>query len=228
MNPLTSARMLAWSPLAAALGLCVLLIWQTPRVAPLTAVPESRSTANEEASPPPENTREILLSWPLFGQAEGTGSNPAEAPTAADSVNQSGVPDETVVLPPTALDVQVRGLAYSPQATRAHAILQVDGGAQRRYRVGDTLADGVILRAVRPLEVVLDNQGQLESAALPVAPAALDAEMPSVLPATEPPAALDAQSMLSPDGPVPGIRPEQMAQPALDDASITQPEEDIP
>lgn len=228
MNPLTSARMLAWSPLAAAAALCVLLIWQAPRVAPLAAMPESRSTVHEAASPPPENAREILLGWPLFGQAEGTGNNPAEAPTAADSVNQSGVPDETVVLPPTALDVQVRGLAYSPEASRAHAIVQVDGGAQRRYRVGDTLTDGVILRAVRPLEVVLDNQGQLESAALPVAPAALDAGKPSALPATEPPAALDAQSMLPPEGAVPGIFPEQTADPAFDDASITQPEEDIP
>lgn len=228
MNPLTSARMLVWLPLAAAVGLCVLLMWQAPRVEPLAALPESRATANEEASSPAENSREILLNWPLFGQAEGDGNSLAGVATSTEKMNQAVMPDDAVVLPPTALDVQVRGLAYSPQAKRAHAILQIDGGAQRRYRVGDTLADGVILRGVRPLEVVLDNQGQLESAALPVAPAALNAEMPSVLPATEPPAAFDAEIMTPPGGTVPGILPEETADPALDDASITQPEEDIP
>ena len=175
-------RALRWAPLA--LALCVLgaVILKAPGRQRSPMPPASVQTAPENAPAPAGATLTELASWPLFGSsaplADGTTEQDQGPGTASASVL-----DESVVLPVTALDVQVRGLAYATTPQRAHAILQVNGQAQQRYRVGDALTDGVTLAGVRPLEVVISNQGRLESAALPVAPAELSVPPVSVLPA---------------------------------------------
>ena len=188
-------RALRWLPLA--LACCVLgaVILYAPGRA-LTPLPEASSPLVSD----PEPTRATqalgeLAAWPLFGVGDSSDQDASRSSTEAGGP-AGRVPDESVVLPATALDVQVRGLAYATSAARAHAILQVNGQAQQRYRPGDVLTDGVTLAAVRPMEVVIANQGRMESAALPVAPADLAAPVVSMLPATSPAPAPDVGAPL--------------------------------
>jgi hypothetical protein len=118
-----------------------------------------------------------LLEWSLFGKAADTesGGVTADAPGPSTAVVLPEE-DEDTVLPVTALDLKVQGIAYSRDRSRAYAILEVEGGAPREFRPGETLKDGVELRAIRPLEVVIQHQGRLESAALPMAPGPMTSE----------------------------------------------------
>ena len=175
-------RALRWAPLG--LALCVLgaVILHAPgrHLEPLP--PASVPTAADNAPAQTELALTDLVAWPLFGNAALSGDAAAVRETRGENA-PGNLPDESVVLPATALDIQVRGLAYATTPDRAHAILQVNGQPQQRYQAGDSLTEGVTLMGVRPLEVVISNQGQMESAALPVAPADLAAPPVSVLPA---------------------------------------------
>lgn len=48
------------------------------------------------------------------------------------------------------------------------ALLSIDGAPARAWRVGDTLAPGVVLRAVGPAGVSVEQDGVIEDVALPV------------------------------------------------------------
>lgn len=179
-------RALRWAPLG--LALCVLgaVILEVPgrHRTPLPPPPTQSATGNE---PLPEALALAdLTDWSLFGRAAA-----ADEETTGHEANSGNVagdlPAESIVLPTTTLDVQVRGLAYATVPGRAHAILQVNGQAQQRYKPGDVLTDGVTLAGVRPLEIVISNQGRMESAALPMAPADLAIPPVSVLPAAAAP-----------------------------------------
>ncbi|MER1967091.1 type II secretion system protein N [Castellaniella sp. GW247-6E4] len=47
------------------------------------------------------------------------------------------------------------------------ALLSIDGGPVRAYRVGQSLAPGIVLSAVRPDAVALDQAGAIEEVAMP-------------------------------------------------------------
>lgn len=50
------------------------------------------------------------------------------------------------------------------------ALLSIDGGPPRAYRVGQTLAPGVTLHAVAPTSVAIAQEGTIENVAVPVSP----------------------------------------------------------
>ncbi|MBM4227074.1 MAG: hypothetical protein FJ164_04950 [Gammaproteobacteria bacterium] len=168
-----------WSPVLMSGGLLVLTLVHhlagTEALNPDTSVPEPMPVATGPAARPVNLER--LREWSLFGKSADAESDAAMA-GAPDLAAAVVLPeeDENTVLPATALDVKVQGIAYSRDRSRAYAILQVEGGAPREFRPGEPLKEGVELRAIRPLEVVIKHQGRLESAALPVAPGPMTSE----------------------------------------------------
>lgn len=50
------------------------------------------------------------------------------------------------------------------------ALLSIDGGPPRAYRVGQTLAPGVILSAIGPHSVTIAQDGAIENVAVPASP----------------------------------------------------------
>jgi general secretion pathway protein C len=68
---------------------------------------------------------------------------------------------------------------------RGAALLAVNGGAAQAYRVGQTLAPGVLLAGVTPRAVSVDQDGVIEQVAVPVNPASL---VQGFIPASAPPA----------------------------------------
>jgi general secretion pathway protein C len=71
----------------------------------------------------------------------------------------------------SAAPVKVTVLGLISAGTRGAAILAIDGGAPRAYRVGQRIADGVTLAKVEPAAVVLDQAGAVIRVAAPAAPA---------------------------------------------------------
>lgn len=180
----------AWSPAVLGGGLLVLTLvhhlTDTVTTAPEAPNPVS---ASPTAAPAPEMADlGQLVEWSLFGKSTESGAEPSAAgTTASDPELVLPEDDENTVLPPASVDVKVEGIAYSRDKSRAYAILQVEGDAPREFRPGDTLKDGVQLRTIRPLEIVILNQGRLEAAALPVAPAPMTSEDESTtIPAQSP------------------------------------------
>lgn len=133
---------------------------------PVAATPASR---------PAELGR--LAEWSLFGKTPDAATDVAATNTSGgQAVVVLPEEDENTVLPVATLELKVQGIAYSRDRSRAYAILEIEGGAPREFRPGETLKEGVELRSIRPLEVVILNQGRLESAALPVAPGPMTSE----------------------------------------------------
>ena len=65
------------------------------------------------------------------------------------------------------------------------ALLSVDGAPPRAYRVGTELAPGVILQAVAPTAVSIDQDGTIEQISMPVSP---HARVRGFVPVSEAPA----------------------------------------
>jgi hypothetical protein len=212
-------RALRWAPLVLALGVLGAVVLHAPgrQLARLPPAPTQTVAENDPVSTEPTLTD--LATWPLFGTA--TLSEDEAIAREASAGNAPGnLPDESVVLPATSLDIQVRGLAYATTPGRAHAILQVNGQPQQRYQPGDSLTEGVTLMGVRPLEVVISNQGRMEAAVLPVAPAELSVPAVSVLPPPEVETGPDARSRALEDayrrrgGGQPGLLPPEGIDPS--------------
>lgn len=66
-----------------------------------------------------------------------------------------------------AIQVQLAASGVISAGARSVAVLAVDGARPRAYRPGDTLADGVTLRAVLPDGVELMQGGQVTRITLP-------------------------------------------------------------
>ncbi|HYG43175.1 MAG TPA: type II secretion system protein N [Bordetella sp.] len=72
------------------------------------------------------------------------------------------------------IDTQIAVLGLIAAGTQGSAVLSVDGGPARAYRVGAQIAPGLALAGVSPAGVELDRNGALVRAAAPVlAPAPL-------------------------------------------------------
>jgi len=187
---LSPETLAAWSPAVLSGGLLVFaLAHHLTDALGVDVAPQQKVVASGAGVPAPQAADlGLLVEWSLFGKAADD-----ESPFSLvrESIHGPEIElpedDENTVLPPVTVDVKVQGIAYSRDKSRAYVILQVEGDAPREFRPGDTLRNGVQLRAVRPLEVVILNQGRLEVAALPVAPAPMTSEEDSTtIPAQRP------------------------------------------
>lgn len=115
--------------------------------APQATMPERTSAgATDEGNSP-----EAIARWHLFGQA---------APLDQER-------DERIDAPETRLNLQLRGVFYSPDSARAQAIISSRGRGADQYRVGDNLAGGGSIEAIYEDRVILRRQGSYETLSLP-------------------------------------------------------------
>jgi len=76
-------------------------------------------------------------------------------------------PANAVEAPPTSLDLTLTGTLIADDASASHAIIG-DGGTERSYRPGETLASGrARLRAIHVDHVILERDGVLEALRAP-------------------------------------------------------------
>lgn len=168
MHALNSARLPAL--LAPVLGAVVLIATAALHFRPAANGPTGDSAGSRALSAPvaevrpPPNLSEIA-GWPLFGtpRAEDLDSAAAKAEDQAEAEAPS-----LENLPPATLPLQLKGIAFSADGSRAYAIIGAADGTQREYQAGDELQPGVTLHSLKLREVVISNAGKLESLALPV------------------------------------------------------------
>ena len=159
MHEFTSGRLLNVLPPVLAGGILLATVWFHLRPAPFEPnLSESPSleAANSPLVPAAINLSE-MAGWALFGAVD--------APSEVALPEPGGALED---LPPASIDLKLSGIAYSLDTARGFAILGTPDGQQREYRVGEVLLEGVSVHAIRPLEVVISNQGKLESVALPL------------------------------------------------------------
>ncbi len=163
MQDLLSGRVLNLLPPVSAGILLLATLWFHLQPSSTLALTESSAPVGIAQAPTAVASADLweIPGWQLF--AASAGSGPAEVSAHAPPPTES-LED----LPPTSIDLKVSGIAFSLDARRAYAIVGPPNGQQRQYRVGDVLAEGVAVHAIRPLEVVISNQGKLESLALPL------------------------------------------------------------
>ncbi|QIT56748.1 hypothetical protein HC341_17030 [Aquisalimonas sp. 2447] len=112
------------------------------------AATQQRAAAGEADS---GDSPEAIARWHLFGQA--------------DPLDQER--DERIDAPETRLNLQLRGVFYSPDSARAQAIITSRGRAAEHYRVGDNLTSGGTIEAIYEDRVILRRQGSYETLSLP-------------------------------------------------------------
>lgn len=159
--PALTARALQWSAPVLATGVVVLTLWfhlGRDSLSTITAAPATAQAPPDRPAPPALGD---IPGWSLFGSASTEASTTVAEPVAPS-------PTALEDLPPSALGLTVSGIAYSPDATSAHAIIGMPDGRQQQFTPGETLLDGVTVHAIRPLEVIISNQGTLESVPLPL------------------------------------------------------------
>ncbi len=67
----------------------------------------------------------------------------------------------------TMLDLKIVGIMYSTKDSASQIIIQTAGGAQKTYNIGDTVAEGVVIRKITSEGALLAHHGSLESLSLP-------------------------------------------------------------
>lgn len=65
------------------------------------------------------------------------------------------------------LNYEIVGILFSPDAKLSQVVLRDDSGAEKVYRVGESLQSEVLIKAIEAHRVVLSNQGNWESLSLP-------------------------------------------------------------
>ena len=105
-------------------------------------------------------------------QAGRTISNVAvrvEELVALDLMGAASTPPAVATrdLSETRLDLGLRGVFASARASLAGAVIVADGGKSGFYRIGDSVAPGVVLHAVAADSVVIQRSGVRETLTLP-------------------------------------------------------------
>jgi general secretion pathway protein C len=153
-----------------------------------------------------------LSQWEPYGAAAQANAADAAAPE---------------VVAPSPLNLQLRGTVAEENGEGGEAIIADEAGLERSYAVGDSIADGVVLHAIRHREVVIKRGEQLESVAMPAIPSSGGGEVPPLpevtnIPITtatpEPPAPAPAIPTPAP-APAPGVD----SPPSPPDAGIPAP-----
>lgn len=65
------------------------------------------------------------------------------------------------------LDVKIVGIMFSGEEKNSQVVLQVAGGKEEYYVIGDTLPGGAVIKRISPEGVVVLHNGVLESLSLP-------------------------------------------------------------
>lgn len=134
-------------PLAAGIGgtllvaLSAVLLWPEPAPEPKAPTPVAVRAPAPDASPRPQ-------------AAAVPQPRPAAAVTAAPRAVPAALPRPT--------GMQVQGVMARADAARSQALVHTQAAGAQLYRVGDTIADGWVLRRVAPDHVVV-AQGQTEA-----------------------------------------------------------------
>ncbi len=126
-----------------------------PAPAPLAAAVTAARPADRQVD------ATAIAAWRLFGGAVADGADGA-------TPGEDGIID-AATLPPTALDMTLKGVASATREEAGYAIIGTAQAPDRRYRVGDTLPGETALIAVLAGAVVIDNGGRRELLALPAA-----------------------------------------------------------
>jgi hypothetical protein len=138
--------------------------FRTAEESPVVNGTEQTRTAVATPAATPADLAEIAR-WPLFGAPVPDGKEAKEKESAPD---EAGNADSLADLPPAALPLQLMGIAFSDDGTRAYAIIGAADGSQRIYQAGEALMPGVTLHSLRAREAVVSNRGKYESLALPI------------------------------------------------------------
>ena len=106
-----------------------------------------------------------VLKWPVPPEAPRTSATTSVAPVIdSDKIARLLGASAQVLATPVAVNLQANfkllGLIARGNGQRGYALIAVEGAAAKPYRVGDKLADGVVLQAVQPRTVVLGPTGQ--------------------------------------------------------------------
>ncbi|MQM38885.1 Type II secretion system protein C [wastewater metagenome] len=127
----------------------VLLGWQLwPRDAAVPPGPAVPASPGGTAGSPLDTA--AIVGAHLFGRA-------------ADS----DVPRPEQEVPPTQLDLSLRGVVAGPSEDKGLAIIAAGGGDGHLYRPGDALPGGARLEGIRRDHVILSRDGRRETLALP-------------------------------------------------------------
>jgi len=159
MQDLMSSRVLQWAAPALATLVLAFTLWHhlsRPAEPPPVASATVQSAALAASAAIELNA---IAGWSLFGGVDGAPADLAPPPPPTESLED---------LPPTTLGLTVSGIAFALDAAHAYAIVGTPDGQQHQYKVGDSLLEGVAIHAIRPLEVIVSNQGKLESVPLPL------------------------------------------------------------
>lgn len=149
----------------ASIALITTLAVHVPRLRALsvvTAMPPPTKTARAAATPKADYS--VLSGLNLLGASPvaKTGVVPPALTPPADSTEV-----EPTRLPRATVDFTLRGVAYSPDAARAYAIVAAADGSQKRYGIGDSPQRGITVERITSHEIVVRHAGRLERVSLP-------------------------------------------------------------
>jgi general secretion pathway protein C len=65
------------------------------------------------------------------------------------------------------LDLRVVGILFADKERDSHVIIQMAGGHEQTFKVGDKLPGGVIIKRIKPQGVLIGREGVLERLNLP-------------------------------------------------------------
>ncbi len=71
-------------------------------------------------------------------------------------------------LPIAVLNTSLQGIFYSTDPQHARILAAADGGKAAVYKINDSLPEGVTIKMIKPDEVIIDQNGQLQRWLLPV------------------------------------------------------------
>ncbi len=155
------------------------LTWHLVPTPAEEAAPQAQVTERGAAEADDDgDSPEAIARWHLFGRAE---------PLDDDR-------DERIDAPETRLNLQLRGVFYSPRSDRAQAIIASQGSSAEHYRVGDSLTGGGTIEAIYEDRVILRREGSYETLSLPGDRVPLDRQLADLEPGDgDPPDNGDAQ-----------------------------------
>jgi general secretion pathway protein C len=65
------------------------------------------------------------------------------------------------------LDLTIVGIIYSDKEERSEVIVRTAAGEEKPVGIGESIADGVVLKGITTEGIMVDNQGELESLSFP-------------------------------------------------------------
>ena len=140
----------AWAAVIAAgllgLWLAVQLVWSLLTPVAIEPAPSAVTPASRASAPVADVAR-----WHLFGNGQSN--------RIAVDIAEAGTR--------TSLKLALHGTVADVDGSGGYALIADERNVERSYRVGDRIADGVVLAAVYADRVVLENQGRHETLDLP-------------------------------------------------------------